>query len=176
MLKKIEKIPLAYYSFRPGAMINTLLRTTLIRTSSWFQTRMFEPLNFYCIYFFFKASLACKSWYRLAFDELLWKGLFHRHWEIRPSIPLAPGKHSWVQEYKRLFYHTPAIQSEVFKVHKDEVLHVSFSHSGKMFATTSKDSSIKVKTFNRLSLYSPDSGKNVSSTIHNGRLLYCDVL
>lgn len=91
-----------------------------------------------------QASLVCRSWLRLAFDEILWKNLFYRHWGIRRSIPMSPEKQSWVEEYKRLLYHTPCIESEVFKEHKDEVLHVSFSHNGKMFATTSKDSSVKV--------------------------------
>ena len=95
-------------------------------------------------FFFIQASLVCRSWLRLAFDEILWKNLFYRHWGIRRSIPMSPEKQSWVEEYKRLLYHTPCIESEVFKEHKDEVLHVSFSHNGKMFATTSKDSSVKV--------------------------------
>lgn len=91
-----------------------------------------------------KAGLICKGWLRVAFDELLWKDLFYRHWGISRSIPMAPGKYSWVQEYKRLLYHTPSVESEVLKQHADQVLHVSFSHNGKMFATCSKDGFIRV--------------------------------
>jgi WD40 repeat protein len=58
---------------------------------------------------------------------------------------MAPGKYSWIQEYKRLLYHTPSVESEVLKQHADQVLHVSFSHNGKMFATCSKDGFIRVR-------------------------------
>lgn len=51
---------------------------------------------------------------------------------------------SWRLEFKRLYYHTPAVLSEEKKEHKDEVLHVSFSHDGTMFATCSKDGFFKV--------------------------------
>ncbi|XP_053381354.1 uncharacterized protein LOC123524702 isoform X2 [Mercenaria mercenaria] len=91
-----------------------------------------------------KAGLVCKAWLRVGFDELLWKDLFYRHWGISRSIPMAPGKYSWIQEYKRLLYHTPSVESEVLKQHADQVLHVSFSHNGKMFATCSKDGFIRV--------------------------------
>jgi hypothetical protein len=48
-------------------------------------------------------------------------------------------------EYKRLSYHTPIIQTEVLKEHSHQVLHVSFAHNGKMFATCSKDGYVLVK-------------------------------
>ena len=92
----------------------------------------------------FQASLVCKSWLCLAFDELLWKDLFHRHWNINRLVTLAAGKQSWVEEYKRLLYHVPTVEIEVVKKHTDEVLHVSFSNNGKMFTTTSKDGFVKV--------------------------------
>lgn len=57
---------------------------------------------------------------------------------------MAPGMSSWRSEFKRLIYHTPAIESEVMHEHKDQVLHVSFAHNGRLFATTSKDGFIKV--------------------------------
>jgi len=43
-----------------------------------------------------------------------------------------------------LAYHTPLIETEVLKEHSHQVLHVSFSHNGKMFATCSKDGYILV--------------------------------
>ncbi|XP_063424872.1 F-box/WD repeat-containing protein 5-like [Mytilus trossulus] len=91
-----------------------------------------------------QAAQVCRCWYRVSRDELLWKDVFYRHWKIDRNIPMAPGKSSWLQEYKRLQYHTPAVESEVIRQHTDQVLHVSFSHNGKMFATSSKDGFIKV--------------------------------
>lgn len=57
------------------------------------------------------------------------------------------GKTSWLGEFKRLAYHTPLIETEVLKEHSHQVLHVSFSHNGKMFATCSKDGYILVSSF-----------------------------
>ncbi|KAJ8300704.1 hypothetical protein KUTeg_022223 [Tegillarca granosa] len=91
-----------------------------------------------------RCSSVCRSWLRVAKDELLWKELFYRHWQIDRKIPMAQGKLSWLQEYKRLFYHTPAMKSEVLKQHHDQVLHVCFAHNGTMFATSSKDGFIRV--------------------------------
>jgi len=57
-----------------------------------------------------------------------------------------------------LAYHTPLIETEVLKEHSHQVLHVSFSHNGKMFATCSKDGYILVSssfivTFSRVNLH-----------------------
>lgn len=89
-------------------------------------------------------SLTCSKWHRITYDELLWKKLFYHDYNIDPAIPMSPGKKSWMEEYKRLSYHTPAVESEVLYEHKDQVLHVSFSHKGDMFATCSKDGFVKV--------------------------------
>ncbi|KAK3576061.1 hypothetical protein CHS0354_018330 [Potamilus streckersoni] len=91
-----------------------------------------------------KVAQVCKTYNRMAFDESLWKDLFYRHWKINRMRPMCPRKVSWVQEYKRLYYHTPSVESEVLRSHTNEVLHVSFAHNGKMFATCSKDGFIKV--------------------------------
>ncbi|XP_035230118.1 F-box/WD repeat-containing protein 5-like [Stegodyphus dumicola] len=85
----------------------------------------------------------CKNWLRLASDQFLWKRLFHVDFKIDRSIPIAPGKNSWLSEYKRLKYHTPMQQTEVLVEHTHQVLHVSFSHNGEMFASSSKDGYIK---------------------------------
>ncbi|XP_048732812.2 F-box/WD repeat-containing protein 5-like isoform X2 [Ostrea edulis] len=84
-----------------------------------------------------------KVWYRVAYDESLWKALLWKTWNIC-GVDLPPGKESWHWEYKRLYFHCPVVLSEVLTDHGDEVLHVSFSHRGDMFSTTSKDASIKV--------------------------------
>ena len=60
---------------------------------------------------------------------------------------LYTGSDSWFDEYKRLEYHTPCIESEELTAHRNEVLHVSYSHNGEMFATSSKDGHIKVSDY-----------------------------
>ncbi|KDR15186.1 F-box/WD repeat-containing protein 5 [Zootermopsis nevadensis] len=89
-------------------------------------------------------GLTCRSWLRVSYDEFLWKDLFYYNFKIDPSIKIAPGKTSWLAEYKRLSYHTPVVQTEVLKEHSHQVLHVSFAHNGKMFATCSKDGYVLV--------------------------------
>ncbi|OXU25372.1 hypothetical protein TSAR_002584 [Trichomalopsis sarcophagae] len=54
------------------------------------------------------------------------------------------GKTSWLGEFKRLAYHIPLLETETLREHSHQVLHVSFSHNGKMFATCSKDGYILV--------------------------------
>ncbi len=80
-------------------------------------------------------------------DDYLWKELLYSVWNIEHSIPKAPGKLSWINEFKRLYYHTPKVESEVLHEHRDQVLHVSFSHDGDLFATSSKDGFVKVIAF-----------------------------
>ncbi|XP_011691017.1 PREDICTED: F-box/WD repeat-containing protein 5 [Wasmannia auropunctata] len=90
------------------------------------------------------AGEVCRSWYRVSRDEFLWKYLFYRTYKIDPDVGIVPGKTSWLGEFKRLAYHTPLIETEILKEHSHQVLHVSFSHNGKMFATCSKDGYILV--------------------------------
>ncbi|XP_050465375.1 F-box/WD repeat-containing protein 5 [Cataglyphis hispanica] len=90
------------------------------------------------------AGEVCRSWHRVSHDEFLWKYLFYRTYKIDPDVGIMPGKTSWLGEFKRLAYHTPLIETEVLKEHSHQVLHVSFSHNGKMFATCSKDGYILV--------------------------------
>ncbi|GBO24398.1 F-box/WD repeat-containing protein 5 [Araneus ventricosus] len=100
----------------------------------------------------------CRNWNRVATDEFLWKRLFHNDFKIDKSIPIAPGKYSWFNEYRRLKYHIPSEQTEVLVEHTHQVLHVSFAHNGKMFASSSKDGYIKVwtSTYPAKVLYSTD--------------------
>ncbi|XP_043275210.1 F-box/WD repeat-containing protein 5 isoform X2 [Venturia canescens] len=90
------------------------------------------------------AGTVCKQWNRVSKDEFLWKDLFYRTYKIEPTVGIIPGKTSWLSEFKRLTYHTPLLETEVQKEHCHQVLHVSFSHNGKMFATCSKDGYILV--------------------------------
>lgn len=114
-------------------------------------------------------SSISRAWYRVSRDEVLWKSLFRRDWNINPKIGLSPGilvtiflkfrlfiflvlricffvtgKTSWFKEYIRLWQCTPQLETEVLKGHTHQVLHVSFSHNGKYFATCSKDGYILV--------------------------------
>jgi ABC-type transport system involved in multi-copper enzyme maturation permease subunit len=61
-----------------------------------------------------------------------------------PSL-ICLGKTSWFSEYLRLWQHTPVLETEVLKGHTHQVLHVSFSHNGKYFASCSKDGYVMVK-------------------------------
>ncbi|XP_053996720.1 F-box/WD repeat-containing protein 5 isoform X1 [Hylaeus anthracinus] len=90
------------------------------------------------------AGEACRSWHRVSCDEFLWKDLFYQTYKIDPDVGIMPGKTSWLGEFKRLTYHIPLLETEVLKGHSHQVLHVSFSHNGKMFATCSKDGYIFV--------------------------------
>lgn len=105
-------------------------------------------------------SGVCQSWYEVSRDDFLWKALFFRKFEINKSVPIIPGKFkhnftskltkkyclgkTWYEEFKRLFYNVPVIQTETLNDHGHQVLHVSFSHNGKYFATCSKDGYVLV--------------------------------
>ncbi|GFN77599.1 F-box/WD repeat-containing protein 5 [Plakobranchus ocellatus] len=91
-----------------------------------------------------QVSQVCHRWNQIASDELLWRSVFLRHYKLPLSTTFPEKAVSWRSEFKRLFYHTPAVLVEELKEHKDEVLHVSFSHDGTMFATCSKDGYVKV--------------------------------
>lgn len=85
-----------------------------------------------------KVSCVCRNWYEISRVEYLWKYLFYRNFKVESNVALIPGK-NWYEEFKRLYYNVPLIQTENLTDHLNEVLHVSFSHNGKYFATCSKD-------------------------------------
>lgn len=110
-------------------------------------------------------SATCRRWYAIANDDFLWKQKLQKHFKIDPSIALKPGENRfklplklliclinndniiiviigtdcWKSEYVRLRSHIPFIQTQCLNGHIHQVLHVSFSHNGEMFATCSKD-------------------------------------
>ncbi|CAG9839162.1 unnamed protein product [Diabrotica balteata] len=84
------------------------------------------------------AGQVCKLWYEASCNDLLWKELFHDNFMIDKSIPVVAGR-TWYEEFKRLSYNIPVVHTETLSYHNDQVLHVSFSHNGKYFATCSKD-------------------------------------
>ena len=113
-------------------------------------TVLFQIMSYLPVRSLLNCSVACNRWNRLAFSDVLWRELLQRTWQIDRAVPMAPGAVSWQEEYKRLYFHSPVVESEVIQSHTDEVLHVSFSHNGEMFATCSKDNSIKVITAYKL--------------------------
>ena len=44
----------------------------------------------------------CKTWNRVAYDELLWKDIFYSYWKVPTTVTMAHGKCSWLSEFKRL--------------------------------------------------------------------------
>ncbi|KAF4525229.1 hypothetical protein B566_EDAN014004 [Ephemera danica] len=91
-----------------------------------------------------QVSQVCHSWYRVGTDEFLWRDLLHYDYGIDKTIGLAPGRTSYKDEYYRLIFEVPIMETEIIQEHAHQVLHVSFSHNGEMFATCSKDGEIFV--------------------------------
>lgn len=85
------------------------------------------------------ASQCCRRWYKLSMDDYIWKKYFQAEFNVDPSIPLKRGAESWRAEYRRLTSNVPMVLTDILTSHSHQVLHVSFSHNGKMFATCSKD-------------------------------------
>ncbi|NWQ84455.1 FBXW5 protein, partial [Columbina picui] len=56
-----------------------------------------------------------------------------------------PAAISWYDEFQRLYDTIPCVEVQALKEHNDQVLHLSFSHSGCLFASCSKDCTVKVK-------------------------------
>ncbi|XP_055550093.1 F-box/WD repeat-containing protein 5 isoform X2 [Wyeomyia smithii] len=85
------------------------------------------------------AGQTCKRWNKLSRDDYIWRKYFRREFTVDVNIGLKPGAQSWRSEYKRLTDNVPMVMTDVLTNHSHQVLHVSFSHNGKMFATCSKD-------------------------------------
>lgn len=58
--------------------------------------------------------------------------------------PPPPAATSWYEEFRRLYDTVPCVEVQTLREHADQVLHLSFSHSGYQFASCSKDCTIKV--------------------------------
>lgn len=71
--------------------------------------------------------------------------MFDNFFHLFFSIDLL-GAESWYNEYKRLTYNIPMVLTDELQyAHSHQVLHVSFSHNGRMFATCSKDGFVHVR-------------------------------
>ncbi|XP_045472251.1 F-box/WD repeat-containing protein 5 [Harmonia axyridis] len=84
-----------------------------------------------------KLGSVCCHWFEVSRDERLWKRLFFKKFPIDNKINNRGL--SWYQEFKRLHYNIPVIQTEVIREHFDQVLHITFSHNGQYFVTCSRD-------------------------------------
>ena len=88
----------------------------------------------------------CSNWNDICHDNLLWKHLFKRDFskkkhKIHPKnkeFQLKSGAAGWREEYIRLTDQFPCVRKQTLKGHKDEVLHVAFSHDGSEIASCSK--------------------------------------
>ncbi|XP_039630000.1 F-box/WD repeat-containing protein 5 isoform X1 [Polypterus senegalus] len=90
------------------------------------------------------ASLVCRQWHAVSRDEFLWRQLFYGYYRISRAVPRHPAATSWLEEFKRLYDTIPCVEVQTLKEHHDQVLHLSFSHSGHFFASCSKDCTVKV--------------------------------
>nr|XP_060613275.1 F-box/WD repeat-containing protein 5 [Anolis sagrei ordinatus]XP_060613276.1 F-box/WD repeat-containing protein 5 [Anolis sagrei ordinatus]XP_060613277.1 F-box/WD repeat-containing protein 5 [Anolis sagrei ordinatus]XP_060613278.1 F-box/WD repeat-containing protein 5 [Anolis sagrei ordinatus]XP_060613279.1 F-box/WD repeat-containing protein 5 [Anolis sagrei ordinatus]XP_060613280.1 F-box/WD repeat-containing protein 5 [Anolis sagrei ordinatus] len=90
------------------------------------------------------AGASCRQWHAVAQDQTLWRELFYRHFHIPRDVPRHPGATSWSGEFRRLFEGVPCLETQALKEHGDQVLHLSFSHSGAFFASCSKDCTAKI--------------------------------
>uniref|UniRef100_A0A915IVE8 F-box domain-containing protein n=1 Tax=Romanomermis culicivorax TaxID=13658 RepID=A0A915IVE8_ROMCU len=89
------------------------------------------------------SSRVSAQWHRVSMDEFLWKRLFIN--DFRPNFSPSNLNFSWLEEYKRTKYEAPVKPAESLNNgHSDEVLHVSFSRGGSIFASCSKDGYIKI--------------------------------
>ncbi|XP_070811947.1 F-box/WD repeat-containing protein 5 isoform X1 [Pituophis catenifer annectens] len=90
------------------------------------------------------AGRVCRQWRRVARDEVLWKGLFYRHYGVARHVHRHPAAASWYGEFQRLCEAVPRVEVQRLREHGEPVLHLSFAHSGRLFASCSKDCTVKV--------------------------------
>nr|XP_044997483.1 F-box/WD repeat-containing protein 5 isoform X2 [Jaculus jaculus] len=90
------------------------------------------------------AGLVCRQWQAVSRDEFLWKEQFYRYYQVARDVPRHPAATSWYEEFQRLYDMVPCVEVQTLKEHTDQVLHLSFSHSGYQFASCSKDCTVKI--------------------------------
>ncbi|XP_067417687.1 F-box/WD repeat-containing protein 5 [Emydura macquarii macquarii] len=89
-------------------------------------------------------GLVCQQWHAVARDEFLWKELFYRYYKVSREVPRHPAAVSWCEEFQRLYDTIPCVEVQTLTEHNDQVLHLSFSHTGYLFASCSKDCTVKI--------------------------------
>ncbi|KAL6036712.1 hypothetical protein STEG23_001081 [Scotinomys teguina] len=90
------------------------------------------------------AGLVCRQWQAVSRDEFLWREQFYRYYHVARDVPRHPAAMSWYEEFRRLYDTVPCVEVQTLKEHTDQVLHLSFSHSGYQFASCSKDCTVKI--------------------------------
>ncbi|XP_025779664.1 uncharacterized protein LOC112860609 [Puma concolor] len=90
------------------------------------------------------AGLVCRQWHAVSRDEFLWREQFYRYYQVARDVPRHPAATSWYEEFRRLYDTVPCVEVQTLKEHTDQVLHLSFSHSGYQFASCSKDCTVKI--------------------------------
>uniref|UniRef100_A0A8C3X647 F-box/WD repeat-containing protein 5 n=1 Tax=Catagonus wagneri TaxID=51154 RepID=A0A8C3X647_9CETA len=90
------------------------------------------------------AGLVCRRWRAVSRDELLWREQFYRYYRVARDVPRHPAATSWYEEFRRLYDTVPCVEVQTLTEHTDQVLHLSFSHSGYQFASCSKDCTVKI--------------------------------
>ncbi|KAM6431527.1 F-box/WD repeat-containing protein 5 isoform 2-T2 [Liasis olivaceus] len=124
-------------SFRPGAwrrQDDAMLPDSLLYEIF----RYLEPPDV------LSAGRVCRQWRSVARDEVLWKELFYRYYGVARDVPRHPAAASWYGEFQRLYDTIPCVEVQSLKEHGDQVLHLSFSHNGYLFASCSKDCTVKI--------------------------------
>ncbi|KAL0606636.1 F-box/WD repeat-containing protein 5 [Plecturocebus cupreus] len=90
------------------------------------------------------AGLVCRQWLAVSRDEFLWREQFYRYYQVARDVPRHPAATSWLEEFQRLYDTVPCVEVQTLREHTDQVLHLSFSHSGYQFASCSKDCTVKI--------------------------------
>ncbi|XP_077005100.1 F-box/WD repeat-containing protein 5 isoform X2 [Tamandua tetradactyla] len=90
------------------------------------------------------AGLVCRQWQAVSRDEFLWKEQFYRYYQVARDVPRHPAATSWYEEFRRLYDSVPCVEVQTLREHTDQVLHLSFAHSGYQFASCSKDCTVKI--------------------------------
>lgn len=90
------------------------------------------------------AGLVCRQWQAVSRDEFLWREQFYRYYQVARDVPRHPAATSWYEEFRRLYDMVPCVEVQTLREHTDQVLHLSFSHSGYQFASCSKDCTVKI--------------------------------
>ncbi|XP_037348876.1 F-box/WD repeat-containing protein 5 isoform X2 [Talpa occidentalis] len=90
------------------------------------------------------AGLVCRQWQAVSRDEFLWREQFYRYYQVARDVPRHPAATSWYEEFRRLYDRVPCVEVQTLREHTDQVLHLSFSHSGYQFASCSKDCTVKI--------------------------------
>ena len=99
-------------------------------------------------------ALACKHWYQLFCDPMLWKRKLQRRYASNSPLTQTSSLQfddlcMYMSTYQRLQDEVPRVCVQELKQHSDEVLHVSFSHNAHLAATCSRDSTTRIWKINR---------------------------